>query len=181
MRFNHTKNQTWLIEFDSFFPSDATSYVVHPKYYISGDYDSEDAVGFFYVRYGFYLNGIWIYGGNGTVDINFPGGLGFSRWEPPADELYRFSNATPKDSGNTFETRLTFGVVMFQFGEGEIDIVAGPLLLYAKKSSDPTVLLTWLMIPLISGILALPAAYSIEFLSGRLSENGAHDRKGHKR
>lgn len=172
MDSNATEQHMWKIEFDDFFPCDQSSYTVYPRFYIQGTHRNQNAMGSYELTISYLLNGVEYAGETTIVDWAVENSsLSWTGWSPSEGDLNKFSNATPKQSENTFEVILLAEVIISKEGNGEVEIQAGPLLLYAKKSAnessvfgvDPFVLLT------IIGLLALPSAIAITYLVPKLS------------
>ncbi len=164
---NYTKNTTWDIEFDDLFPGDSGEYIVFPEFFTREEWEMGGSVGQFEIWVFMYLNGVYQLGHRHTFEMAGPGGAGYVEWLGGEDRLDHFSNATPKSSGNLFEVRLSFSSNMSEFGDGWIDIIAGPLLLYANRSPSSNHVV---IVPLMSAILALPSAYVILAIFQRMRE-----------
>lgn len=177
MTSNVTREEIWSISFDDFFPGESVSYYVYPKFSESGEYRNVDALGLFQLKVFWYLNDVWIFGRSEKILVEREGWMRSHGWDPDPGDIHYFSNATPKGSGNVFEARFTFNLTVLESGDADVDIVAGPLLLYAKRTSSVGIALQQLTIViLLSAILALPATYVINFVFRRPSE-GQHQRR----
>jgi len=170
-RSNYTRNQTWTIAFDDMFPEDSFEYTVFPKFFAGPMYDAGGSEGWLRVIIDFYLNDVWLWGSDGSLYFEGTGGLRVPYWIPHESDIEVFSNATPKDSGNVFEVRLDFSSNITDPGDGRIDVVAGPLLLYANRLPVPEDSShDVLVVAVVSAILALPATLVAMFTLRRLQE-----------
>ncbi len=184
MDSNVTKQHSWKIEFDSFFPYDGLSYTVYPRFYFQGKHTNQNAIGSYELIISYFLNGVEHAEERTVVDWAVENSsLSWTAWSPSEDELNKFSDATPKQSGNIFEVTLLAEVIISKEGNGEIGIQAGPLLLYAKDSANDSSVLGVdpLVFFAIVGFLALPSAIAIVYLIPKLSMNTSVPSKGKRR
>jgi hypothetical protein len=184
MDFNATKQRQWRIEFDHFGPHDSSEYTVYPRFYVHGKHANQNAIGSYELTISYFFNGIRHSGEKIGVDWDQEdSSISWAGWSPGEGDLNSFSNATPNQSGNSFEVRLLAEVVIFKAGGGEIDIQAGPLLLYAKESVDAAVVVEYdpLVVAFFMGIFGIPLAIIIVYLIPKLSERVTRSSKRKKR
>ena len=171
---DHTEDHVWEIAFDDFFPEDSTNYIVYPK--IHTKFDME---GFFYgfheIAIWYYLNGVRISGA--VWDFSGSSGwTGIDTMQPSGDYLGSFSDSTPLKSGNLFETKLVLTSIVSEPYDGEINITAGPLYLYAQRTESLNTIPTLSALALISGVIALPVSLAVIRLSQRSTEDRLMER-----
>lgn len=160
---NHSEEYMWEIAFDDFFPEDSTDYIVYPRIFARFDMDGFFS-GFHEIAIWYYLNGIRISGA--VWDFNGASGFnGHHSWEPRGNYLDSFSNSTPQKSGNLFETKLVLTSIVSEPYDGEINITAGPLYLYAHRTESWITISTLSALALISGVIALPVSLAVIRLS----------------
>jgi hypothetical protein len=162
---NYTDSEVWKSEFDDLLPGE---YTVFPEFYNWEGWEMGGSVGVFEIRTYMYLNDVYHYGQIHDIEMAGPGGSSSHEWIGGERVLEYFSNATLKASGNVLEVRFSISSNMSTYGDGWMDIAAGPLLLYAKRLSSP---MNLFVVPIVSAILALPSAYAIVVVSRRLREN----------
>ncbi len=173
MHSNETKQRSWLVGFDNYYPGDTSTYSVYPKFFVSSRYTNNDASGSFNVTITYYFNSAQIHREVFSTHWSSEDSkLSWAGWTPSERDLEKFLSATPGDSGNLFDVVFLVETMVTQPGDGEIEIQAGPLLLYAKEPAetmgpfgiDPIIML------IVMGVIALPLAVAIEYLMPRLSD-----------